>query len=275
MRLINTKSFTTLTHSCGCTKHKHSNCEFVFIIEGVATNTVNGHSQQVCKGDIFFISQTSSHSIIESVKPYRHRDVYISADDLKKICEDVFTLTFYDYLMSNEHGIKLTISENYFLEITKTFEELEILYNLYTDFNSKSNIVSCIKANIINLLGLIYKQVYWGIINTKTWITDFVQKIQQPEIFTMKINEIIALSHYSRTYFCNLFKATYNLPFKDYLQKLKINYAKVLLNTTDKEISAIANDCGYETQSHFTQFFKKITGTTPLAYRKNKSTFAP
>ena len=270
MRVIDSKGFTTLTHSCGCTKHYHSNCEFVFILNGSATNVVNGHSEQIVEGDIVFINKNSSHSITENAKPYRHRDLYVSVDDLKAICINTFNQDFFDYLISNDDGVRITLTRNHFLEIAETLEELEIFYSLHSDPKLKQHAVSCIKSVIINLLGIIYKRLYCGIVDTKTWITDFIQSIQTPEVFTMKINEIIALSHYSRTYFCNLFKEMYKLSFKDYLHKLKINYAKTLLKSTDKSVAAIAYECGYETQSHFTQFFKKLTGTTPLAYRKSK-----
>jgi AraC-like DNA-binding protein len=51
--------------------------------------------------------------------------------------------------------------------------------------------------------------------------------------------------------------------------RLKIDRARVLLNSTGMAISAIAGHLGYEDQSYFSRYFKKYTGMSPREYQKN------
>ena len=50
-----------------------------------------------------------------------------------------------------------------------------------------------------------------------------------------------------------------------------INRAKVLLTKTDKSITQVAAECGYDDFTYFSRQFKKSTSLTPSAYRKTRA----
>ena len=54
----------------------------------------------------------------------------------------------------------------------------------------------------------------------------------------------------------------------DYVQNLRIEEAKRLLETTDQSFDEIAADVGYENPGFFRKLFKRRTGLNPLHYRK-------
>lgn len=64
------------------------------------------------------------------------------------------------------------------------------------------------------------------------------------------------------------FKAVYGLPIAAYMKNYRVQRAKILLRTTALSIAEIAAQVGYESQSKFTQAFKALEATTPMAYRK-------
>ncbi|MFR3403282.1 MAG: helix-turn-helix domain-containing protein [Holdemanella porci] len=51
----------------------------------------------------------------------------------------------------------------------------------------------------------------------------------------------------------------------------RIQEAKVLLSTTNLQISEISIIIGFTSQSYFAQAFKKATGISPIQFRKNHS----
>ena len=51
----------------------------------------------------------------------------------------------------------------------------------------------------------------------------------------------------------------------------RLEEAKLLLSTTNLQISEIAYIVGFTSQSYFAQAFKKVTLTSPLQYRKDNS----
>jgi AraC family transcriptional regulator len=54
----------------------------------------------------------------------------------------------------------------------------------------------------------------------------------------------------------------------DYLQRLRVRAACELLRDWDWPLAAIAADCGFADQSHFTRVFRKLAGTTPAQFRR-------
>jgi transcriptional regulator GlxA family with amidase domain len=62
-------------------------------------------------------------------------------------------------------------------------------------------------------------------------------------------------------------KATGHTPL-DYLQRLKIEAAKKSFETSAQNISEVMYEVGYTDIKSFRELFKKITGLSPLEYRK-------
>lgn len=73
--------------------------------------------------------------------------------------------------------------------------------------------------------------------------------------------------------FSRLFKTYTGKSLPDYINELRINYAKELLKATSDSIVTIAFKTGFESLSTFNRAFHKICNTTPTAYRKNNSKF--
>lgn len=75
------------------------------------------------------------------------------------------------------------------------------------------------------------------------------------------------------THICRLFKLAYNMTPGQYVQKLKMDYAKMLLeNHPEWNVRIIAEKCGYYDLAYFSAVFKKEAGISPGNYRKKKIT---
>lgn len=61
----------------------------------------------------------------------------------------------------------------------------------------------------------------------------------------------------------------------DYVQSLRIEEAKQMLETVDDPIDAIAMEVGYAEPAAFRRLFKRLTGLSPLPYRQKFRTFSP
>jgi len=62
-------------------------------------------------------------------------------------------------------------------------------------------------------------------------------------------------------------KATGTRPI-EYVQTIRLEEAKQILETTDRPVEVVANDVGYEDLSYFGRLFKRNVGLTPAQYRK-------
>jgi len=72
-------------------------------------------------------------------------------------------------------------------------------------------------------------------------------------------------------YFCVLFKNQTGMTFSQYLNKVRINESKKLLEITDDSIIDISLAVGFNNHNHFSATFKKLTGVTPSVYRSEFS----
>jgi len=84
----------------------------------------------------------------------------------------------------------------------------------------------------------------------------------------LTLESISAVAEMSPFRFARAFrKATGHSP-RQYVIARRIERAKLLLRSTDKDIVEIANYVGFSTQSHFTTAFGRRCGTTPRRYRE-------
>ncbi len=88
--------------------------------------------------------------------------------------------------------------------------------------------------------------------------------------YTEKISmeEMAGLAGLSSTHFNRQFQALLKMSPTEYLQKRRVQEAQRLLTESEGSVGEIAIASGFYDQSHFTRHFRKVTGLTPLAYRK-------
>lgn len=71
----------------------------------------------------------------------------------------------------------------------------------------------------------------------------------------------------NNSYFCRLFKRSFNCCFSDYLLQYRIAQAKIFLNTQPISVSEVALKCGFNSFSYFSKAFKGAVGISPTEYR--------
>jgi two-component system response regulator YesN len=88
--------------------------------------------------------------------------------------------------------------------------------------------------------------------------------------FTMEINldRVAGVAGISRFHFSRLFKEMTGLTYLSYLNHVRIEQAKRLLNHDDLSITDTGYAVGYSNLTHFERIFKKLAGTTPSQYRR-------
>ncbi len=84
------------------------------------------------------------------------------------------------------------------------------------------------------------------------------------EIALEQVAEIAGVSVY---HFCRLFKVMTGVTFQSYVNRLRMEQARKLLDDDGFSITQIAFSVGYSDLTHFDRIFKKVSGCTPTQYK--------
>lgn len=87
---------------------------------------------------------------------------------------------------------------------------------------------------------------------------------------TLSLKELSESLHVHPSYLSREFSKYFgDLSFGDYIRKMRIEKAIVLLNDQKNTLAEIAYLTGFSDQSHFNRIFKKYVGKNPSEYRKS------
>lgn len=82
--------------------------------------------------------------------------------------------------------------------------------------------------------------------------------------------ELSDLSGVSPQYFARLFRARLNMRPMEYIARIKIAKAKIMLLDSDRSVTAISEKLGFNSPTYFGIVFRKYEGISPSEFRKNR-----
>ncbi|RRD94213.1 helix-turn-helix domain-containing protein, partial [Bacillus licheniformis] len=73
---------------------------------------------------------------------------------------------------------------------------------------------------------------------------------------------------FNSNYLSGVFKQIYGVPFQDYVNRKRMEKAKLLLLSTSMRNYEVAEEIGIEDVNYFVTKFKKLWGVTPKQFRQ-------
>lgn len=240
--------------------HAHKNhLELQYISGGKAHLRIGGNSYNVQAGDV----------------------IVYNAGVLHDECADPECgMAFYNCGIKNFQSPLLP--ENHFLPqgvkpVLHTADMAEtvraIFHAIYEQISQKKiSGVSVCHYLINSLLIILSNQIVYEQLPQKYKTDAYFQRCKEfiDEHFTenISIEDMSKIAHMSVSGFAHHFKNVFGLSPIQYLIRLKIGLAQKFLITTDKNITEISMELGYDNVSHFNNQFKRFVGTAPRNYRK-------
>ena len=74
--------------------------------------------------------------------------------------------------------------------------------------------------------------------------------------------------HVNKYYLSHTFSRKLQMSFREYLNHIRLDYAKRLMRVTGRPLTEIWAEAGFESQRSFNRVFRDMEGMTPLAWRK-------
>lgn len=101
-------------------------------------------------------------------------------------------------------------------------------------------------------------------------IKQMLQYVQEHYGEELEVSEIAASALVSTSECLRCFRSTIGVTPMQYVIRLRVEKAAMLLRETDGKITEIGAQCGFQEMSYFARTFRKVKGCTPSAYRRNK-----
>lgn len=96
-------------------------------------------------------------------------------------------------------------------------------------------------------------------------VTDF---IEDNCLRAIRLQDLAALTDLSQSYFSHAFKAATGLPPYQWHMRARMRRVEEMLAACDLPVTEVAVAAGFADQAHFTRAFRRFSGVTPAAWRR-------
>jgi AraC-like DNA-binding protein len=246
--------------------HYHPEFELTYIVKGNGYRIVGNSYEPFADGDLVLLGCNLPHTWSGKAVG----DVYSDAIVIQFSSE--FILPF---LELNESLLIKKLLESSLRGIN--FEPDEQLVSKIIELNETNGVDRILK--LISILDILSKKqikfiapnTFHNVVSKKSEarinkVCLFIQNNYHNKIYLKEVADLIYLTESN---FCKFFKKATGKTYSDYMNEIRINEACRLLIQSDKTISQISFECGFETLSYFNRVFLYKKGITPSVYRKS------
>lgn len=278
-----TKDKNALLYEVNMTGHEKASKDFHLVrqgyhtfllsytVKGEMTLNYGGEKNLVKEGDLFFIDCDNYHEFIPSEQGWEFIYVHLSGLGIKYLFDEFVNSVGFVYknypkkvLLDKIKKIQKTLSslpcekENYTYHVK--IEKAKTLSSLSRDAYD-------ILTNLAENLDSLKKDVPYEIKKGLDYIREhFCEKIT--------VAEVAEYACMSKFCFMRHFEKVVKTTVYQYINGLRLERAKWLLETTDLKVLDIALEVGYSDIQGLNKLFLKNTGVTPTQFREEPIHFA-
>lgn len=238
------------------------------------------HSLFNYKTDYSLLIKDYQFSLLESIKTGDKEKVHANlqaildyVNRLGKMDKD-YLKSFYLTLLSSIDSIKSTTLKTDNVNNTG-YENIDSLYKIVRECENIKDLNSILKEVVYSVTTEINsfnnKRMRLVLQNAMSYI----HKHYSDQVTLKDVAEYTYVSTY---YLSRMFKKDLGKNFVDYLNEIRIEKAKELLNSVEYKTYEVAGLVGISNSHYFSKLFKKYVGMTPTEYKdmqKNNSSYNP
>lgn len=237
--------------------HWHSYIELELITAGSGHQILNGQRFELSRGCLSLLRPTDFHQ----VEPEKGLQL--------------FNMSIDDSLLSEELLRKITARSMIFLQMDE--DETGTMERLLHLSLEENGLLSPNQEYQKHLLMCILLRVLHLVPGTTRAASAESRPIQAALLYlhmhfreNPRLSDVAEIAHYNASYFSAAFHGEVGMTYSEYLNMLKIAYARELLLSTGLKVSEVCCECGFTSYSGFLTLFRKQTGLSPMQFRKGE-----
>lgn len=253
--------------------HTHFHYEVFVFHSGDCNYLIDNNIYRLVPGDIIVMDGSKLHkpSLVGDPTQYDRSIVQFSIDWIRPVLQildcaylvEPFETNHYTLYRTNNKGVD---------ELVHLLRSMEHLLNLQKFPDEEKRL----KIKLIDLLFSIeaFRETmiteFEEVLDEKSYyiqqITTYVQDNYNGKILLEDIANEVNLS---KSYLVHLFKEKTGYTIMDYVMQYRLTQSLHLLKTyPDWTFKQLSSSCGFESEAHYSRFFKKHIGVSPNVYRK-------
>lgn len=254
-------------------QHTHNFSEFVVVLDGRAVHVIDDTEYPVHKGQAFLIVGDMSHGY-KDVDGLIYYNLIFNPEQIP-LLQELKTMSGFQALFFLEPYYRKEQNFNGKLELTQIqLAQTDSILNLMLDeyHARRTGYKAMIKVQLASLfvtLSRFYTMNSSKDMNKVLRIAEAVTYIEMNYLKEINLKQLSSLAYLSPRHFSRVFKHNYKISPIDYVNKLRLEYACLLLLQNSKTISDVAYDSGFTDHNYFSRQFKKVYGITPSDYKTN------
>lgn len=256
--------------------HSHTFFELVYVYDGNCTQNISGQTISMRTGDFCVIPPSVEHSIsvyddsiIINIMLRRntlHSMFYNFLNTPNKLSSfflnNIYAKRANDYILFHS-GMDPAIRESF-------------VWMLWESMNKQEYSYQCITNSLLLDFYLFVRNysesVQMPFFNSRIDVQRYaiIQYIQD-NYRDVTLSTVAKRFHYSNEYTSRLIKDLMGMTYTEVVRTVRIERSQDFLANTTMTVANIAEAIGYDTPEHYIRQFKKHTGMTPSAYRKQEA----
>ncbi len=250
--------------------HRHTAYEFFYVVRGSATHLFNQKKETVREGDLVFVNLTTRHGfVVDDPGSFEIFNVIFLPEIFlveQSVSGNAWKKKFLEPFYLPRHRLSLAVSER--------ARVLWTLSEILAEFREKRRNHPRVIASLMSYLFEVIMRIYLtgekkGGGDPKVSARFHPIQNHVAEHFTESLSLAGLADRFKLTvpYLSAAFKKNFGISFKNFLTLKRIEYAKFLLRTSEKPVTDIALECGFENLSTFERSFRKTTGSNAKQFR--------
>lgn len=236
--------------------HWHEFFELEIVLGGSGYQLLNGRRIELKKGTAYLMRLTDFHEII----PSSELVIYNLKMDEKVLPPNILSI-----LLKTRDILCFELEECELSAVKELFDLCMIENSLSTpDITYIKNIINCMLIKVFKNQHISLPQDELSEKNPLQAALLYLNMHFREDPSLLQMAEIL---HYNPNHFSAAFHKAVGLTYSEYLNNLKISYAKELLLSTNLKVGDICYESGFSSASHFLKIFKEHVGISPLRFR--------
>lgn len=252
--------------------HAHEFAELVIVLGGKGLHVTGNDSWELAVGDVFVIAGPREHEY-RNLRDLRLVNILYQPKQLKMRLLDLPSVAGYHALFTLEPSRRqrqpdrgrLRLNGKELAQITELVDRLE--GELRTREPGFGFMATAAFMQIIGLLSRCYGRSPSPDGKALLRIGEALSHLERNIQHEVNLDELASIAHMSRRSFLRVFQSATGTSPLAWLIEQRIHRASGLLRHTDKQITEIAFEVGFNDSNYFTRQFRKSTGLSPRNYR--------